>query len=113
MKDDAAELDKIMTDMSALSEAHDAPVCDAARALLDNACRGSNSGLDEYQSATCHVYIVRVESTNYYRSTSYHIQQASGHVSTLEAAFEPLLSLGIQKHPQLEEHSPNIGDLHR
>lgn len=113
MKDDAAELDKIMTDMSALSEAHDAPVCDAARALLDNACRGSNSGLDEYQSATCHVYIVRVESTNYYRSTSYHIQQASGHVSTLEAAFEPLLSLGIQKHPQLEELSRNIADLHR
>ena len=44
-KHDAAELDKTMADISASSEAHVAAVCDAARELLDNARRGSNSGL--------------------------------------------------------------------
>ena len=69
--------------------------------------------LNEDQSAICHVYVVRGEKTNYYRLMSYHIQQAGDHLSTLEGAFKPLLSLGIQKHPQLEELSRNIADLHR
>jgi hypothetical protein len=65
-KHDAAKLDKIKADISAFSEARGAPVHDPARALLDNARRGSNSGLNEYQSVICHVYIVRGENNNHY-----------------------------------------------
>jgi hypothetical protein len=56
---DAAELDKIMADMSASCEAHVNDVQDSAKTLLLNARIGFNGGLSEYQSAMCHVYIQR------------------------------------------------------
>lgn len=111
-KDDAAQLDQIMTDMSALSEAHVVPIRDAAGELLTNARGGSNGGLNEYQSARCHVYVARGERTDYYEQVFYRIQQASDHLEKLREAFKPLTVLGLKEHPQIEQLAKEIAELH-
>jgi hypothetical protein len=111
--DDAAELDEIMTEMSAFSKTYVSSVCDAASALFGNAHSSINSGLTEYQSALCHVYIARGESTNWHRQAFHEIQQASDHLSTLKEAFKPLTVLGIPEYPLIEELSKHIADLRR
>jgi hypothetical protein len=110
---DAAELDKIMADMSASCEAHVNDVQDSAKTLLLNARIGFNGGLSEYQSAMCHVYIARGGSTNSHSEAFHEIQQASDHLETLREAFKPLARLGLKEHPQIEELSKHIADLRR
>jgi DNA-binding IclR family transcriptional regulator len=110
---DAAELDKLMADMSASQKAQVHDVHHAARILLHNARSGFNNGLSEYQSALCHVYMARGEGVERHRQAFNSIQQAGGHFETLREAFKPLTALGIPEHPMIEELSEKIAELRR
>jgi hypothetical protein len=113
-KDDTAELDQLMTELSTFSDAHAFLVRDAARALLGNAHGPINSGLNAYPSALCHVYVARGCTMNEREQAISSIQQASNHLETLREDSKRLAALGItEEHPQVRDLAAKIEELKR
>jgi len=120
-KDDATELDRIMADMSALSESPQfSLVSQVARGLLLNASVGGRN-LNEYQSALCHFYAVRGFNmdartcTMDERTQALHgIRQAGVHLETLRMAMKSVAALGVrEEHQQLKDLAAKIEELSR
>lgn len=107
-----AELNKIMDDMSTLSESHVSVVSESARALLLKASSGGH--LNNYQSALCNVYAVWGCTMNEHEQAIGSIQHASDQLETLREDSKPLAALGItEEHPQVRELAAKIEQLKR
>jgi hypothetical protein len=119
-EDDAIKLDRIMADMSTLSESQFSLVSQAARLLLLNASVGGRN-LNEYQSALCHVYVVRGCNMDAHtctvdeRTHALHgIRKAGVHLETLRMALKPVAALGVlEEHQQLKDLATKIEELSR
>jgi hypothetical protein len=111
-KDNPAELEDIMANMSTLSEPHVFPVAEAAGALLLQSSRGGR--LNEYQSATCNVYTARAYTINESEHALDALRQASIHLASLREALKPLAALGVaEEHHQVKELATQIEELKR
>jgi hypothetical protein len=110
---DAAELDKIMADMSTLSQANKWIVSNVARKLLCKASTGKLV-LNEYQAAICNVYAVRGYNVHECEKALDRIRQASFHLETLREASKPFTTvLGMEEHHQVTELAATIEELRR
>jgi hypothetical protein len=110
-RDDSADLDEIMADMSTLSEAHVSTVSEAAGHLLRKAYFGGR--LNEYQIAICHVYTARAYATDDVRFP-YTIEEVRKHLANLREACKPVAALGLrEEHPRVSELAAMIEELER
>jgi len=110
-KDDTADLDEILADMSTFSEAHVSTVSEAAGYLLREA--SSSGRLNEYQIAVCRVHAARAYATNDVRFP-YVIEEVKNHLANLREACKPVVALGLkEEHPRVSELAAMIEELER
>ena len=102
--EDPAELQKIMDEMSTLSESQASLVTNVAQTFL-------LGRLNDYQSAKCHLYAARAHIKNH-AEFFYFIEEAENHLANVREAWKTVAAAGIlEEHPQVSELATEIEEL--
>ena len=102
--EDPTELQKIMDEMSTLSESQIPLASEVAQTLL-------LKRLNDYQSAKCHLYAARAHTTNH-SLFLYFIEEAEYHLAIVREAWRTVAAAGILgEHPQVSELAAGIEEL--
>jgi hypothetical protein len=113
-KNDTTDLDKILVDMSALSQPHPCLVADVAKTLLREPSSSSPGYLTQYQAVLCNVYAARGCCLSEPEKALEYVAQAKFLLAKLNEACKPLVALKVlEGHLQVSELAAMVEELQR